>query len=258
MTGFETDLVYIEKPLANYVHLLREPKSGTVAVVDPGWAEPVIKVLERLQWQPELILLTHHHADHIGGASALKARYGARIIAPLADRHRISEADEWVGDGDSVHIGSARGEVLAVPGHTTGHIAYHFPEQKTLLCGDTLFSLGCGRLFEGTPKVMWQSLSRLSALPDDTKVYCAHEYTEANGRFALSIEPDNKALQSRMEDVKALRAKGLPTVPSTMTMERDANPFLRPHSPEIRARLGMETADDVDVFARIRHMKDQS
>ncbi len=258
MTGFETSLVYIEQPLANYVHLLRDPESGVVAVVDPGWPDPVIKELDRLNWRPELILLTHHHADHIGGAPALKARYSARIITPLADRHRISDADEWVSDGQRVFIGTAQGEVLAVPGHTTGHIAYHFPQQKTLLCGDTLFSLGCGRLFEGTPDDMWQSLSRLAALPDDTKVYCAHEYTESNGRFALGLEPGNQALQARMESVRALRARGQPTIPSTMAMERAANPFLRPHSPEIRSRLNLEDADDVAVFARIRQLKDQN
>lgn len=257
MTGFETELVYVEQPLANYIHLLRDAESGVVAVVDPGWAAPVIAALDRLQWVPELILLTHHHNDHIGGAAALKDRYGARIIAPFADKHRISHVDEWVSDGESVYIGKAKGEVIAVPGHTLGHVAYYFPDRKALLSGDTLFSLGCGRLFEGTPAQMWQSLSRLATLPDDTQIYCAHEYTQSNGRFALTVEPNNPALQSRMQEVEALRAKNQPTIPSTMGLERATNPFLRPESLEIRAQLGLTAADDVTIFARIRQLKDK-
>ncbi|GER05765.1 hydroxyacylglutathione hydrolase [Iodidimonas muriae] len=256
MSDFQIEQVFIEQPLANYVYLVREPESGQVAVVDPGWTQPVKTALDGLGWKPEVILLTHHHADHIGAAEALKALYGARIVAPDADRHRIKGADEWVREGDSVHLGAARGDVIAVPGHTSGHVAYYFADQKALFCGDTLFSLGCGRLFEGTPEQMLHSLRKLAALPEETLICCAHEYTEANGRFALTIEPENQALLTRMKEVAALRGEGQPTVPSTMGIERATNPFLRPHSPEIRKQLGMEAASDVDVFAQIRKRKD--
>ncbi|GAK32167.1 hydroxyacylglutathione hydrolase [Iodidimonas nitroreducens] len=256
MAEFAIELVFIEQPLANYVYLLRENQSGHVAVVDPGWAAPVIKALEKRGWTPDVILLTHHHADHIGATKELKDRYQARVIAPDAERHRIPHADEWVREGESVHIGEARGEVIALPGHTLGHVAYHFPKEKALFCGDTLFSLGCGRLFEGTAAQMWQSLSKLAALPDETLMCCAHEYTEANGRFALTIEPGNKALHTRMNEVKALRLEGQPTVPSNIGIERATNPFLRPHSPEIRAHFGMESANDAEIFGAIRKAKD--
>lgn len=256
MSGFELVPVYVAEPLQNYIWLVRETKSGIVAVVDPGFAAPTRKALEARGWRPEIILLTHHHGDHVGGAVALKEQYGARILAPEADRHRIEGADEWLRDGDGVYFGQARGDVMAVPGHTLGHIAVHFPQATTLFCGDTLFSLGCGRLFEGTPEQMWHSLARLRALPDPTLVCCAHEYTEANGRFALSVEPDNPDLAARMREVRALRAEGRATVSSTMAGERATNPFLRPESAAIRANLGMPSASDVAVFAELRRRKD--
>lgn len=255
MSDFELQLVPVLRD--NYVYLLREPENDTVAIVDPSVDTPVADALDRLGWKPALILNTHHHPDHVGGNAGLKNRYGCDIVAPAADRHRISGVDRWVEDGDEVAIGSARGRVIAVPGHTSGHIAYHFPEQKVLLCGDTLFSLGCGRLFEGTPGQMWASLSRLAALPEETLVCCAHEYTQANGRFAMTLEPGNAALVTRLKEVAALREQDQPTVPSNLGIERETNPFLRPNAPEIRRSLGMTEADEVAVFAEIRRRKDE-
>jgi len=252
MAEFELELVPVLAD--NYVYLVREPESGAVAVVDPSVADPVIEALEHRGWSPEVILNTHHHPDHVGGNSGIKARYNCPIVAPAADRHRISGVDE---EGDTVILGAGEGRVLEVPGHTSGHIAYHFPEQKALFCGDTLFSLGCGRLFEGTPEQMWESLSKLKALPEDTLACCAHEYTRANGRFALTVDPENKALQTRMKEVEALRREGQPTVPSSLGVEKEANPFLRPDSPTIRATLEMPDADDVAVFAEVRRRKDR-
>lgn len=255
MSSFEIEIVPVLSD--NYVYLVREPETGVAIVIDPSVADPVIAALGSLGWVPELILNTHHHPDHVGGNAGLKARYGCEIVAPASDQHRIRPADRWVADGDSVNIGAAEGQVIAVPGHTTGHIAYYFPDQKALFCGDTLFSLGCGRLFEGTPEQMWRSLARLRTLPDDTLVCCAHEYTAANGRYALTVEPDNRALQTRLREVDALRTEGSPTVPSNLGLEKAANPFLRPDSAEIRRNLGLETADDVAVFAALRAGKDR-
>jgi len=255
LSAFEIEIVPVLSD--NYVYLVRDPETGYVAVVDPSVADPVIAALEARGWTPDVILNTHHHPDHVGGNAGLKARYGCDIVAPAADSHRIRPADRWVKDGDRVAIGAAEGHVMAVPGHTTGHIAYYFPEQQALFCGDTLFSLGCGRLFEGTPQQMWQSLSRLRTLPDETLVCCAHEYTAANGRYALTVEPENESLQARLREVDALRAEGSPSVPSSLGLEKAANPFLRPESPEIRRNLDLESADDVTVFAALRAGKDR-
>jgi hydroxyacylglutathione hydrolase len=240
----------------NYVWLVHEPEAKVTAVVDPAVAEPVQSKLEERGWKLDWILTTHHHADHTGGNLKLKGATGCRIAGPKKDAARIPGIDVGLAEGDRFELGRLQAEVLETPGHTSGHISYWLPEAGTLFCADTLFSLGCGRLFEGTPAQMWASLSKLARLPDDARVCCGHEYTQSNARFALSIDPDNKALRKRAEEVDRQRAAGQPTVPTTLGEERAANPFLRPGDPAIRRRLGMESASDVEVFAEIRRRKD--
>ena len=240
----------------NYVYLLREPKAGTVAAVDPSLAEPVIVALENLGWRLTHILNTHHHWDHTGGNLELKALTGCTIVGPKADEARIPGIDVALGEADRYEFGAETAQVFDIPGHTRGHIAFYFPESRALFCGDTLFSLGCGRLFEGTPAQMWRSLGKLRRLPADTNVYCGHEYTESNARFALTLDPDNAALQKRAREVAQLRAAGRPTVPAVMESECAANPFLRADDPALARALNMETADPVSVFAEVRRRKD--
>lgn len=211
----------------NYIWLVHDPVSGETAVVDPADAEPALAAAAARGWHIGQIWNTHWHGDHIGGNAAIQAATGCSITAPLDEGDRILPRDVAVVDGDTVKLGAHRGRVVAVPGHTAGHIAYAFDADRLLFSGDTLFAMGCGRLFEGTPADMFASLARLMAMPDDTAVYCAHEYTEANGRFALTVEPDNRALIARMADVRARRAEGLPTVPTTIGLERATNPFTR-------------------------------
>lgn len=240
----------------NYIYLLRDPASGAVGVVDPGDADPVTAELERRGWRLTAIFNTHHHNDHIGGNAALKERYGATVIGARADAHRIAGLDTALDEGDTVAFGGETAAVIAVPGHTSGHIAFHFPESKALFCGDTLFSLGCGRLFEGTAEQMWHSLGKLRALDDDTRVYCGHEYTQSNARFALTIEPDNADLRARAGEIATLRAEGRPTIPTTIGLERRTNPFLRADVPSVQQALGMAGAAPASVFAEIRKRKD--
>lgn len=251
------DIIQIPVLNDNYVYLVRDPATGAMAVVDPAVSEPVLAELTRRGWSLTHILNTHHHGDHVGGNLALKAATGCTIVGPRADRDRIPGIDIAVGDGDSYFLGAAEAKVFDVPGHTSGHIAFWFPDSDALFCGDTLFAMGCGRLFEGTPQQMWTSLEKFLALPDATRVYCAHEYTESNGRFALHVEPGNAALTARMEDVRRLRAAGQPTVPSTLGLERATNPFLRPDSLHLQQTIGLPGADPVSVFARTRQMKDE-
>ncbi len=240
----------------NYVYLVRDPVTGQTGVVDPAVAEPVLDALAHLGWQLTHIINTHHHADHVGGNEVLIRETGCTVVGPRADRARIPGIVTEVGDGDTFALGSARATVFDVPGHTRGHIAYWFEESAALFCGDTLFALGCGRLFEGTPTQMWNSLSKLKALPPATRVYCAHEYTQSNGRFALSVEPANPRLVARMRRVDELRAAGKPTVPSTLAEECATNPFLRPDSLEIQHTLGLTGASLVEVFGATRARKD--
>ena len=240
----------------NYVYLAHEPASGATAVVDPAVGGPVLAALDDKGWRLSHILNTHHHADHTGANLELKEKTGCTIVGPRADAARIPGIDVTVGDGDSYRLGEAEARVFDVPGHTSGHIAYWFSDSKALFCGDTLFAMGCGRLFEGTPAQMWNSLSKLKVLPGDTRVFCAHEYTQANGRFALSVEPENRELQARMQEVDRLRADGVPTVPSTIAVELKTNPFLRPDSPGLQRTIGLEGQDLVAVFARTRELKD--
>jgi len=226
----------------NYAWLLRD-SSGATAIVDPAEPEPVISALERAGGRLDLILLTHHHADHVAGTDDVRARFGARVVGAAADAHRLPKLDQAVREGDRVALGDAAAEVIDTPGHTRGQINFYFPDGGVLLSGDTLFSLGCGRLIEGTAAEMFASLRKLAALPGATKVCCGHEYTESNARFALSADGGNEALVRRAEEARRQRAAGQPTVPSLLSDELAANPFLR--------------APDVATFADLRARKDR-
>lgn len=237
----------------NYAWLLTCGETGTNAVVDAAELEPV---LERTGGRLDFILNTHHHNDHVGANLALKEATGCTIIGPSYDADRIPGIDRAVSEGDLVAVGTSKAEIFFTPGHTRGHIAFWFAGDDALFCGDTLFSLGCGRLFEGTPAQMWDSLKRFRDLPARTRVYCAHEYTASNARFALSIDGDNSALQRRAAEIAERRAQDLPTVPSRLGEEVLANPFLRADDPALASRLGLAGKPPVDVFAEIRRQKD--
>lgn len=240
----------------NYVYLLHEPESGVTGVVDPAVAEPVMEHLSAKGWSLDWILSTHHHADHTGGNLDLKQATGCKIAGPGKDAARIPGIDVKLVEGDRFKLGQAEAEILETPGHTSGHISFWFAGSNALFSADTLFSLGCGRLFEGTPAQMWSSLRKYAPIPDEALVYCGHEYTLSNARFALSVDPDNPALQARAEEVENQRAVGKPTIPTTLGQERATNPFLRPADPLIRKQLDMQDASDVEVFAEIRKRKD--
>jgi len=239
----------------NYIYLLREPKSGAVGVVDPSVAAPVLAALQQRGLKLSHIINTHHHPDHTGGNLELKAATGAIVVGPLADKGRIPGIDVAVADGDTFKFRDEAATVYDVPGHTRGHIAYWFKDSQTLFSGDTLFLMGCGRLFEGTPQQMWNSLSKLKALPPATQVYCGHEYTQANARFALTVEPKNADLIARAKRVDAMRAAGQSTVPGTMADELATNPFLRADVPDLQRAMGAP-GDAVATFAAIRKAKD--
>jgi hydroxyacylglutathione hydrolase len=226
----------------NYAWLLRDSATGAVAIVDPAEPKPIIAALEQAGGRLDLILLTHHHADHIAGADEVRAHFGAKMVGAAADARRLPKLDIAVKEGDTVKLGSAEAQVIDTPGHTIGQINYFFPDGEILLSGDTLFSLGCGRLIEGNADLMFASLRKLAALPGGTKVCCGHEYTESNARFALSVDGANPALIARTAQARQQRAAGVPTVPSTMADELAANPFLR--------------APDVATFAKLRSGKD--
>ncbi|WP_421790486.1 hydroxyacylglutathione hydrolase [Hyphobacterium sp.] len=241
----------------NYGFLVRDPASGETAAIDTPDADAYLAAANEAGWTITQIWNTHHHFDHAGGNAALKAATGAVIYAPKYDQHRIEPADHWIGDGDQVRLGDHIADVIYTPGHTMGHIVYHFAGQKIAFVGDTLFALGCGRLFEGTPQNMWDSLSKLRAWPDETVLYCAHEYTQANAAFALSVDPDNPELRSYAIDIDQRRAKGLATVPTTLEREKAANPFLRPDTSELAKSVGLSDAGPVEVFAEVRARKDR-
>jgi hydroxyacylglutathione hydrolase len=241
----------------NYIYLVHEPLSNETAVVDPALAQPVLDILDERDWRLTCILNTHHHWDHVGGNLELKEQTGCKIIAAHSDRDRIPGIDAGVSEGDVITLGDSRARVISTPGHTRSHIVYHFAEDDALFCGDTLFAMGCGRLFEGTAEQMWSSLQKLKVLPVSTRVYCAHEYTQANGRFALSVEPDNLQLQQRMEVINQLREKHLPTLPSTIEQELATNPFLRENSSALRSALNMTNNKPAEVFAEVRRLKDR-
>jgi hydroxyacylglutathione hydrolase len=240
----------------NYGFLLHDAESDVTATVDTPDSAAIMRALDRKRWRLTHILNTHHHADHAGGNLALKHDTGCTIVGPRNDAARIPGIDVLVGEGDVVMLGAHRVEIYETPGHTRGHIVYYLPADGVAFVGDTLFALGCGRLFEGTPREMWGSLQKILRWPGETRLYCAHEYTAANGRFALTVEPENQDLIARMNDVAKLRAAGLATVPTTVALERATNPFLRPMSDALRRQLGLEGSDDVTVFARTRALKD--
>ena len=226
----------------NYVWLMHDDASGETVVVDPAVADPVLAAAAKRGWRITQIWNTHWHGDHVGGNAAIKAATGCAITGPTAEAGKIGTLDALVGEGDMVRIGDHQARVLAVPAHTAGHIAYHLADDAMIFVGDTLFAMGCGRLFEGTAAQMFDAMARFAALPDETIVYCAHEYTQSNGRFALSVEPDNAALAARMAAVDAARAHGEATVPTSIGLERATNIFMR--------------AKNVDELAARRAAKD--
>jgi hydroxyacylglutathione hydrolase len=246
-----TEIAIIPCLSDNYAYLV---KSGDqCAVVDPSEAEPVRAALKARGWRLTHILNTHHHLDHCGGNLDLKREYGAVVVGPGKDAARIPGIDVGVSEADGWEFDGRKVQVLEVPAHTRGAIT--FVIDGNAFTGDTLFLIGCGRLFEGDAAMMWNSLSKLMTMPDDTQIWCGHEYTVSNGKFALTLEPGNAALQARVKEVQAMRDAGRPTVPATLGLEKKTNPFLRPDSAEIRKSLGMEKADTVSVFGEIRERK---
>lgn len=250
------DIVLVPALSDNYVYLLHDAASGATAVVDPGEVAPVEAALAERGWTLTHILNTHHHADHIDGNEALKAKYGATLVGPKAEAARIPDMDVTVAEGDTYDFAGHTAQVFETPGHTTGHISFYFADSDALFPGDTLFSLGCGRMFEGTPAQFWDSLRKLRDLPDSTYIYCGHEYTASNAKFALSIDGDNDALKARATEIEELRAEGRPTIPSLLGQEKAINPFLRADDPKIAAAVGKSGADPVEVFAAVRKGKD--
>lgn len=240
----------------NFGVLMRDPGSGEVALIDAPEEAPILAAIGRTGWVPSRLFVTHHHGDHVAANLALKERFGLRIVGPEAEKDRIPAIDETVEDGSRIPFGGETIEVIATPGHTAGHVSYHLPGTKVAFTADTLFALGCGRLFECPPPVMFESLKKLAALPAATSVYCGHEYTLANARFALAVDPDNAALQARAKEIEALRAQDRATLPTTIGAELETNPFLRWGDAAIRKHLGMENASDVEVFTEIRRRKD--
>jgi hydroxyacylglutathione hydrolase len=246
----------------NYIYLVGDSDLGLAMVVDPGDADVVLRALKKRDLYLSLILNTHHHKDHIGGNAKLAREYGAPIIGPAKDQSRIENMARGVERGDIVTFSTLRGRVIETHGHTSGHIAFHFPEIGALFCGDTLFSLGCGRLFEGTAAQLWQSLMSLRSLPDETLVYCGHEYTEANAKFALAVDKNNPALQARAVEAGELRRKGKPTLPARLGEEKRANPFLRADEPAFQQALAksgfqVHDADPAAIFGTLRAAKDR-
>jgi len=227
----------------NYAWLLRDSATGAVAIVDPAEPAPVAAAIDAAGGRLDVILLTHHHGDHVAGTDEIRARYGAKVVGAAADAHRLPKLDRGVVEGDTVMLGESAARVIDTPGHTRGHIAYYFADGGVLLCGDTLFSLGCGRLSEGTPAEMFASLRKFTGMPGETLVCCGHEYTENNARFALHADPGNAALQAYAGKVKQTRAEGRPSLPSRLADEFAANPFLR--------------APDIATLADLRARKDK-
>ena len=240
----------------NYGYLVHDNQTGVTAAIDTPDYVAIGKALDLKNWQLSFIFNTHHHPDHAGGNLALKAQTNCKIIGPRQDAERIPGIDILVGDQDTCSLGIWTFEVYDTPGHTKGHIVYFCSQAGIAFVGDTLFALGCGRLFEGTPQQMWESLQKISAWPDDTLIYCAHEYTEANARFALSVEPENHDLILRSEQIVQTRSSGSPTIPTTLGLEKKTNPFLRSHSDNLQKTIGLTGKTELEIFTRTRELKD--
>lgn len=241
----------------NYAYLIHDAATGQTAVIDVPEPGPILAALDAHQWRLTDILITHHHDDHIQGVDTLRARTGAMVLGAAADAHRLPRLDLALTEADSFSVGSEFARVIDVPGHTIGHIAFHFPQSHLLFSADSLMAGGCGRLFEGTARQMHASLQKLAALPPDTLVCSGHEYTASNLRFAATLEPGNPRLISRIAEVTDKRAKGIPTVPVLLEEELATNPYLRAHLPALQTAVGLPDADDVTVFAEIRARKDK-
>jgi len=241
----------------NYGVLLHDPETGATASIDAPEAAPVEAALKAKGWKLTDLLVTHHHADHTDGIPALKQKYGCRVVAPAEVSQKYPFVDETVREGDKVKVGNLTGNVIDTPGHTAGHISYWFHDDALAFVGDTLFSIGCGRVIEGTPEMMWTSLKKLRDLPDNTEIYCGHEYTLANIKFAQTVEPHNAALKARAAEAADEVAKKLPTIPTMIGEEKKANPFLRADIPEVAAGVGMAGRAAAEVFAEIRERKNR-
>ena len=242
----------------NYGALIHDSRTGATAAIDAPDADAVIAAAQARGWTLTDLLITHHHADHTQGIPGLKAKYpGLRIVGPAKEADKIGALDGKLVEGDLTRVGDIAAKIIETPGHTAGHIVYYFEQDEIAFCGDTLFSLGCGRVFETSLPVMWNSLVKLAALPGETQVYCGHEYTESNARFSLTIEPENADLQERVKMVTALRAAGKPTVPTTIALELATNPFLRAEQATVQSQVNMPGADPSAVFAEIRTRKDK-
>ncbi len=242
----------------NFGYLIHDGETGATASIDAPEAGPIIRALEAEGWKLTDILITHHHGDHVGGVAELKQRYGCRVVAPHDRTAKIANVDLRVGNADVVKIGNLLARVVETPGHTLDHISYVFDNDKAVFAADTLFSIGCGRVFEGNAPMMWDSLLKLRALPDDFRLYCGHEYTASNVKFALSVDPDNPALKARAEEVARLRADNKPTIPVLLGDEKKANVFLRADDPQVAARLHMKGASAAEVFGELRERKNKS
>jgi hydroxyacylglutathione hydrolase len=240
----------------NFGVLVHDPESGLTASIDAPEEQPIIDAAARRGWTITHIFTTHHHTDHVEANLVLKQKFGLEIIGPVNEAVAIPGLDRTVADGDEFHFGDHLVRVIETPGHTAGHICFHFPDDKILFAADTLFALGCGRLFERSASDMWSSLQKLAVLPDETAIYFGHEYTLSNARFALTIDPDNERLKTRAAEIEELRADGKFTIPTMMGLEKETNPFLRPADPAIRRNLIMEGRTNEEVFAEIRKRKD--
>ncbi|WP_353473787.1 hydroxyacylglutathione hydrolase [Salipiger sp. H15] len=249
------DIVTVPCLSDNYAYLVKGPEG--VILIDAPEAAPIEAALDARGWSLDTILITHHHHDHVEGIAPLRDRYGCTVIGPRAEAAKIDGLDQLVGGGDEFSVGGVGVHVIDVPGHTLGHIAFYMPQAQAVFTADSLMALGCGRLFEGDAEMMWASMQRLMALPPETIVCSGHEYTSANARFALTIEPENSELKSRSDAIAKARTEGRPTASCALSEELATNPFLRPDSPEIRERLGLTEATNAAVFAEIRARKDR-